>query len=88
MEEKEVTPIQNLIFEVRGQKVMLDSDLAILYEIETKALNRAVKRNYERFPDFFMFQLTEDEFNSLRYHFGTSKKYTWKIIGNICGHNL
>ena len=74
MEEKEVTPIQNLIFEVRGQKVMLDSDLAILYEIETKALNRAVKRNYERFPDFFMFQLTEDEFNSLRYHFGTSNE--------------
>jgi hypothetical protein len=45
-----------------------------LYEIETKALNRVVKRNIERFPDFFMFQLTEGEFNSLRYQIGTSKE--------------
>jgi len=64
--------IQNIIYEIRGHKVMLDSDLAKLYEIETKALNRAVKRNIDRFPGFFMFQLTEDEFNSLRYQIGTS----------------
>jgi len=70
----EVIPIQNMIYEIRGQKVMLDSDLAQLYEIETKALNRAVKRNIERFPDFFMFQLTEDEFNSLRCQIGTSNE--------------
>ena len=66
--------IQNMIYEIRGQKVMLDEDLAGLYEIETKILNKAVKRNIERFPDFFMFQLTEDEWNSLRFQIGTSKE--------------
>jgi len=70
----ELASIQNIIYEIRGQKVMLDSDLAKLYEIETKALNRAVKRNLDRFPEFFMFQLTEDEFNSLRCQFGTSNE--------------
>jgi len=69
-----VTLIHDMIFEIRGQKVMLDSDLARLYEIETKNLNKAVKRNIERFPDFFMFQLTENEYNSLRFHFGTSNE--------------
>ena len=64
--------IREMIYEIRGHKVMLDSDLARLYEIETKALNRAVKRNIDRFPNFFMFQFTEDEFESLRYQFGTS----------------
>jgi hypothetical protein len=63
-----------MIYEIRGEKVMLDSDLARLYEIETKALNRAVKRNIERFPDIFMFQLTEDEFSSLRCQIGTSNE--------------
>jgi len=53
--------IEHLIYEIRGHKVMLDSDLAKLYEVETGALNRAVKRNIERFPDDFMFQLTKDE---------------------------
>ena len=66
--------LQKMIYEIRGHKVMLDSDLAGLYEIETKALNRAVKRNIERFPDFFMFQLTEGEFNSLRCQIGTSNE--------------
>jgi hypothetical protein len=66
--------IQDMIYEIRGHKVMLDSDLARLYEIETSALNRAVKRNIDRFPDFFMFQLTEDEFESLRCQIGTSNK--------------
>ena len=69
----ELTEIQNRIYEIRGLKVMLDSDLAKLYEIETGALNRAVKRNIDRFPDFFMFQLTENELNSLRCQFGISK---------------
>ena len=69
----DLIPVQNLIYEIRGQKVMFDKDLAALYEIETKALNRAVKRNIERFPDFFMFQLTDEEFNSLRCQIGTSK---------------
>lgn len=67
-------PIQNLIYEIRGQKVMLDSDLAELYEVETKNLNKAVKRNIERFPELFMFQLSEDEWQTLRFQFGTSKE--------------
>jgi len=70
----ELASFLNIIYEIRGQNVMLDSDLARLYEIETKALNRAVKRNMDRFPDFFMFQLTEDEFDSLRCQFGTSNE--------------
>jgi len=52
---------------------MLDADLAELYEVETKELNRAVKRNIERFPEDFMFQLSADEFDNLRFQFGTSR---------------
>ena len=57
--------IQNLIYIIRGQRVMLDSDLAMLYETETRTLNQAVKRNIERFPINFMFQLTQEEFQTL-----------------------
>ena len=57
---------------LRGQKVMLDSDLAALYGVETKALNRAVKRNRERFPDDFMLQLEPQELTNLMFQFGTS----------------
>lgn len=64
--------IQNLIYTIRGRQVMLDSDLAILYGVETKNLNRAVKRNIERFPLSFCFQLTEDEAENLRCQIGTS----------------
>ena len=64
--------IEQRIFLIRGQKVMLDSDLAELYGVETKALKRAVKRNIDRFPADFMFQLTREEVRNLRYHFGTS----------------
>jgi hypothetical protein len=71
---QKLAQLQKMSYEIRGQKVMLDSDLARLYEIETKVLNRAVKRNIERFPDIFMFQLTEDEFNSLRCQIGTSNE--------------
>jgi hypothetical protein len=53
--------IHNKIFEIRGQKVMLDFDLAILYEVETKRLNEQVKRNTDKFPGDFMFRLTADE---------------------------
>ena len=66
MEEKEVIPIQEMIFEIRGQKVMLDSDLAKLYGVELRALNQAVKRNIKRFPSDFMFQLSQDELDILR----------------------
>ncbi len=57
---------------IRSQKVMLDDDLAALYEVETKALNRAVRRNLDRFPEDFMFHLTDEEFANLRYQSGTS----------------
>ncbi len=72
----EIIPIQNLIYEIRGQKVMLDSDLAKLYGVETKVLNQAVKRNIERFPEDFMFQLSKEEWNavSLRSQIVTSPK--------------
>lgn len=65
-------PVDNLILEIRGQKIILDSDLASLYEVETKKLNQAIKRNLERFPEDFMFQLSEDEFANLRSQFVTS----------------
>ena len=69
----EIQTIQNKIFTLRGKQIMFDKDLAAMYGVETKALNRAVKRNIGRFPEDFMFQLTKDEFESLRFHFGTSK---------------
>lgn len=59
---EEATVIQNKIYEIRGQRVMLDRDLASLYGVTTGNLNKAVKRNIERFPERFMFQLTEEEF--------------------------
>ena len=65
--------IEKKILLIAGQKVMLDSDLAELYGVETKALVRAVKRNSERFPVDFMVQLTKEEFDNLKYHFGTSR---------------
>ena len=68
----ELIPIQNMIYEIRGYKVMFDSDLAALYKVEVRALNRVVKRNIKRFPSDFMFQLTHDEWENLKYHFGTS----------------
>ena len=67
-----LTQIQNMIYEIRGQKVMFDCDLAVLYQVETKLLNRTVKRNRLRFPSDFMFQLTKKEVANLRCHFGTS----------------
>ena len=64
--------IETKILLIRGQKVMLDADLAELYEVETKVLNQAVKRNIERFPDDFMFQLTAEEFANLKSQSDTS----------------
>lgn len=68
----ELQVIQNKIFEIRGERVMLDFDLAELYQVETKNLKRAVKRNIDRFPPDFMFELTTDEWEILRCNFGTS----------------
>jgi len=64
--------VQNLIYEIRGQKVMLDSDLARLYQVETKVLNQAVRRNIKRFPEDFMFQLDNKEFANLKSQIVTS----------------
>lgn len=68
-----IRSIQNRIYEIRGERVMLDRDLAELYATETKFLNLAVKRNIKRFPKDFMFQLTKEEFDSLRFQFETSE---------------
>jgi hypothetical protein len=64
--------ISNKIYFIRGQKVMLDRDLALLYEIETKVLKQSVKRNISRFPEDFMFELSLNEFNNLRSQIVTS----------------
>jgi len=66
--------IEKTIYLIRGEKVMLDRDLALLYEVETKVLNRAVKRNLQRFPLDFMFQLTAEEADFLRCQIGTSNE--------------
>jgi len=66
------TDIENMIFNIRGVQVMIDSDIAALYGIETRALNQAVKRNTDRFPTDFMFQLTKSEFENLKSQFVTS----------------
>ncbi len=70
----ELQTIQKKIYEIRGKQVMLDFDLALLYGVETKVLKQGVKRNIRRFPIDFMFELTQEEFNSLRSQFVTSNK--------------
>jgi ORF6N domain len=67
--------IERSILAIRGQRVILDADLAALYGVATKTLNRAVQRNRDRFPNDFMFQLTGEEFANLRFHFGTSSSW-------------
>jgi hypothetical protein len=66
--------IENKIYELRGIPIMLDNDLAILFQVETKILNKSVKRNIERFPEHYMFQLTIEEWNNLRFQIGTSSE--------------
>jgi hypothetical protein len=78
MAKKEITPVipdeavMNKIYFIRGHKVMIDTDLAELYHVETKQLKRQVNRNIERFPKDFMFELTQPEFDNLRSQIGTS----------------
>jgi hypothetical protein len=74
MKDVSLFKIEEMIYLIRGQKVMLDSDLATLYEIETSQLNRQVRRNVNRFPEDFMFELTQDEYHSLICQNGISKK--------------
>ncbi len=66
--------IEKLIITVRGEQVLIDRDLANIYQVEVKQMNRQVKRNIDRFPEDFMFQLTKTEYDSLKCHFGTSNK--------------
>ena len=78
-EEKNLTivdnkEIQNMIYTFRGRQVMIDRDLAYLYNVETKVLNQAVKRNLNRFPEHFRFQLTEEEYENLRTQFVPSSE--------------
>ena len=68
-----IDKIEAMIYTIRGQRVMLDSDLANLYGVETRALNQSVRRNLKRFPDDFMFQLTSEEYTFLKSQFVTSK---------------
>lgn len=73
-----ISAIQNRIYEIRGERVMLDFDLAALYEVETKALNQAVKRNIERFPEDFIFQLTPLEWSGIRSQSVTTSSQSLK----------
>ena len=80
MNENKVVSVQDMIYEIRGQRVMFDRDLAQLYGVEVKRLNEAVKRNIKRFPVDFMFQLTDDEWRILRSQFATFSKDARKYI--------
>ena len=81
-ELKEELNIENMIYEIRGKQVMLDSDLAKLYNVETKRINEAVKNNPDKFPGRFYFRINENEFLSLKSKFSTSKG------GSRKGHNV
>lgn len=82
--------IQSKIYEIRGQKVMLDFDLAEMYGTETKVLKQSVRRNIRRFPADFMFELTKEEFNSLRSQIVTSngrggtRYMPFAFVSNVC----
>ena len=80
----ELQNIQNLIYVIRGQRVMLDFDLAMLYEVETRSLNQTVKRNIRRFPRDFMFQLTEEEWVFISSQFVMTSRA--KRPKNICSN--
>ena len=79
---KDNIKIEELIYEVRGKQVMLDSDLAKLYEVETKRINEAVKNNIEKFPERYSFRISEEEYNFLKSKVSTSKG------GSRKGHNV
>ena len=72
-----VESIRNYVYTIRGQQVMLDSDLSDIYGYELKAMNQQVKRNIERFPEDFMFQLTKDEVELVKSQFVTSRENTF-----------
>lgn len=76
-------PIENLIHVIRGQQVMIDSDLARLYGVETRVLNQAVKRNIERFPEDFMFHLSKEESQNLISQIATSSSRSQNVTLNV-----
>jgi len=81
-----IQTIQNRIYEIRGERVMLDFDLAVLYEVETRVLNQAVKRNIERFPEDFMFQLKPFEYESIKQQVNAIKQSSSSqnvMMGNL-----
>lgn len=82
-----IQAIQNRIYEVQGERVMLDRDLAALYETETRVFNQAVKRNIKRFPKDFMFQLSKEEFEDLRFHIETIEKQNDSLTSQIVTSN-
>ena len=79
--------VKSKIYTIRGQKVMLDFDLAQMYEVETRVLNQSVKRNIERFPDDFMFQLTKGKLDILKSQFVTSKMTEIQVDENLKSQN-
>ena len=83
--EKENVKIENMIYEIRGVQVMLSSDVARLYEVETKALNQTIKRNINRFPEAFCFQLTNEEIDKLS---SRSQNVTLNKSNNLRGYNI
>ena len=82
---KDIAFIQRKIYEIRGQKVILDRDLAALYQVETKVLNQAVKRNMERFPEDFMFQLTLKEWREIAVNEGVINLKSQNVTSNWGG---
>ena len=80
----ELQIIQSKIYEIRGMRVMLDYDLAEMYQVETKNLKRSVRRNIERFPEDFMFELTKEEYDFLRCNFGTLEIPVEDNLRNTC----
>jgi len=80
--------IQSKIYVIRGQRVMLDFDLAAMYGVETRVLNQSVKRNIERFPEDFMFQLTKGEFDILKSQFVISNNSENKSVGALTSQNV
>ena len=79
--------VKSKIYTIRGQKVMLDFDLAQMYGVETRVLNQSVKRNIERFPDDFMFQLTKGELDILKSQFVISKMTEIQVDENLISQN-
>ena len=80
--------VKSKIYTIRGQKVMLDFDLALMYEVKTSSLNQSVKRNIERFPEDFMFQLNEDEWEEWKSRYVTSNPICNKDKSNLLSQNV